>query len=234
MTLRLFYIKCNMNKKLLLLEDDMALNETVVDFFESLNYDVVTVYDGNSAMSAIYENNFDLLLLDVNVPDINGFEILKSTRENGILTPAIFITSLNSMIDLENGYDSGCDDYIRKPFALKELKLRVETILKREFFHQNSSKIKLDENIYYDTSIDMLTVNGEEIQLNNKDAKLLKLFLKNKDKLLSHETIYSALWEYDEQISQSALRTYIKNLRKYLGKEKIVSIKKLGYRFTTK
>lgn len=223
-----------MKKKLLLLEDDIALNETVVDYFESLDYGVIPVYDGNSALDAIYENSFDLFLLDVNVPDMNGFEILKSVREQGITTPAIFITSLNSMTDVENGYDSGCDDYIRKPFALKELKLRVETILKREFFHNSNSKVQIDTNIYYDTHSDLLTIDNSEIQLNNKDAKLLKLFLQNKNSLITHETIYSTLWEYDEEISESALRTYIKNLRKYLGKEKIVSIKKLGYRFTTK
>lgn len=223
-----------MKKKLLLLEDDIALNETVVDYFEELGYGVSSVYDGNSALDAIYENNFDLLLLDVNVADINGFDILKTIREQGVTTPAIFITSLNSMSDVENGYDSGCDDYIRKPFALKELKLRVETILKRNFFHNNDTKVEIDTNIFYDSENDLLSVNGEDIQLNNKDAKLLKLFLQNKDKLVTHETIYATLWEYGEDISESALRTYIKNLRKYLGKEKIVSIKKLGYRFTTK
>jgi len=223
-----------MKKKLLLLENDLALNETIVDYFESLGFSVTPVYDGNSAQEAIYENNFDLLLLDVNVPDINGFEILKTLRDEGSTTPAIFITSLNSMRDLESGYDSGCDDYIRKPFALKELKLRVETILKRGFFHNRSDKIEIDANIYYDTKNDMLTINGKETQLNNKDAKLLKLFLQNKETLVTHETINATLWEYGEEISESALRTYIKNLRKYLGKEKIVSIKKLGYRFTTK
>lgn len=223
-----------MKKTLLLLEDDIALNETLVDYLESLDYSVVPVYDGNSALDAIYENSFDLLLLDVNVPDINGFEVLKQTREQGTTTPAIFITSLNSMSDLENGYNSGCDDYIRKPFALQELKLRIQTILKRDFFHNESAKIKIDENIYYDIQNDLLTIKNEEIKLNNKDANLLKLFLQNKDSLITHETIYETLWDYDEQISESALRTYIKNLRKYLGKEKIVSIKKLGYRFTTK
>ncbi|MEA2098540.1 MAG: response regulator transcription factor [Campylobacterota bacterium] len=222
-----------MKKKLLLLEDDLALNETVVDYFENLGFSVTPVYDGNSALDTIYENNFDLLLLDVNVPDIDGFEILKSAREQDITTPAIFITSLNSMLDLENAYESGCDDYIRKPFALKELKLRVETILKRDFFHNSNSKIEIDTDIYYDSDNNLLTVDNAEIQLNNKNAKLLKLFLQNKNKLLTHETIYATLWEYGEDISESALRTYIKNLRKYLGKEKIVSIKKLGYRFTT-
>jgi len=223
-----------MKKRLLLLEDDLALNETVVDYFENLGFSITPVYDGNSALDTIYEQSFDLLLLDVNVPDINGFEILKSIRERDVTTPAIFITSLNSMSDVEDGYESGCDDYIRKPFALKELKLRVESILKREFFHASNSKIEISENIYYDPESDLLRVDESEIQLKNKDAKLLKLFLQNRDKLVTHETIYEALWEYGEDISESALRTYIKNLRKYLGKEKIVSIKKLGYRFTTK
>jgi two-component system, OmpR family, response regulator len=221
-----------MKKRLLLLEDDMALNETVVDYLENCDFEVTPVYDGSSAQDAIYENNFDLLLLDVNVPDINGFELLKNVREQGKNTPTIFITSLNSMSDVESGYDSGCDDYIRKPFALKELLLRIETILKREFFHSESERVQIDENIYYDTKNDQLSVDGEKVQLNNKDAKLLKLFLQNQNTLLSHETIYENLWEYGEEISESALRTYIKNLRKYLGKEKIVSVKKLGYRFT--
>ena len=223
-----------MKKKLLLLEDDMALNETVVDYFENLDYEVVSVYDGNSALDTIYENNFDLLLLDVNVPDLNGFEVLKRSRQEAITTPAIFITSLNSMVDLQSGYESGCDDYIRKPFALKELKLRVESILQRAFFHAGSTQIEIDPHTYYDTANDTLNIAHKEVQLNNKDAKLLKLFLQNKDTLLTHESIYSVLWDYDEEISESALRTYIKNLRKLLGKEKIVSIKKLGYRFTTK
>ena len=131
-----------MKKRILLLEDDMALSETVVDYLENLNYEVTTVYDGNSAMDEIYENSFDLLLLDVNVPDINGFEILKNARAQNITTPSIFITSLNSIVDLEHGFESGCDDYIRKPFSLKELKLRVETILKGNFFIKILIKFK--------------------------------------------------------------------------------------------
>jgi DNA-binding response OmpR family regulator len=221
-------------KRLLLLEDDMALNETVCDYFESLNYEIIPAFCGNDALDLIYEKNFDLLLLDVNVPDINGFDILKSVREQNITTPAIFITSLNAMENLEDGYESGCDDYIKKPFALKELLLRVESLLKREFYHTNSDKTKIDEKIYFDTKSDILLIDNKEVQISNKEVKLLKYFLQHQDELLSHEAIYNIIWEYDEQISESALRTYIKNLRKYLGKEKIVSIKKYGYKFTTK
>ena len=220
-------------KKLLLLEDDMVLNETITDYLTIEGYEVVCLYDGDSALDTIYEHNFDLLILDVNVPGINGFELLKQIRDMDITAPVIYTTSLNSMDDVEEGFVSGCDDYIRKPFALKELKLRIETLLKREFYHTKTDLITIDKNINYSPTTDILTINGEVTQLINKEAKLLKLFLQHKDKTLSHEQIYTTLWEYDEQVSESALRTYIKNLRKLLGKDRIVSIKKLGYRFTS-
>ncbi|NOQ32396.1 MAG: response regulator [Helicobacteraceae bacterium] len=223
-----------MSAKILLLEDDMTLNETIVDFLEDNNYEVISVYDGEEASTLIYEQNFDLFVFDVNVPLLNGFELLKQKREDGIKTPAIFITSLNSIESLESGYEAGCDDYIRKPFILKELLFRVENILKRGYFHESDSKIKIDTNIEYDTSSNLLFINTKEVSLNNKESKLLKLFLQHQDEAITHELIYETLWQYEEVPSETALRTYIKNLRKLIGKEKIVSIKKVGYRFTSK
>ena len=219
-----------MKTKLLLLEDDLTLNETVVEYFEDEGYEIVSVYDGDDALSAIYENSFDLLLLDVNVPSLNGFEVLKQVRKEGNKTPAIFITSLNSMDSLEEGYESGCDDYIRKPFALKELLIRVQTIIKREFSAKNDL-IQIDENITFDSISNELVSNGEIVKINFKELKLLKFFLQHPNELLVHDRIYDYVWEYDEEYSDNSLRTYIKNLRKVLGKDKIVSLKKLGYRF---
>lgn len=223
-----------MKTKLLLLEDDLTLSETVLDYFEEEGFDVTTVYDGDEAQEVMYEEKFDLFLLDVNVPFLNGFELLKAVRKEGNTTPAIFITSLNSMSSLEEGFESGCDDYIRKPFELKELLLRVQTIIKREFSKNKDTIIKIDENISFDTNTNELTKDNEIVQLNFKEQKLLKFFLQNKDELLIHDRIYDYVWNYDEQYSDNSLRTYIKNLRKVLGKDKIVSLKKLGYRFNTK
>ena len=218
-------------KRILLLEDDVTLNETVTEYLEEQGYEVDSVENGEEAMDKIYENNYDLLLLDVKVPLMNGFDLLKEIREKKNTTPAIFITSLDSIDDLSEGYESGCDDYIRKPFALKELAMRMATILKRDFFHANSEKIEIDTNIEYDIDSNTLFVDGEEVTLNKKESKLLKLFLQNQNQILSHERIYDAVWDYDESASEASLRTYIKNLRKILGKEKIVSIKKQGYKF---
>jgi DNA-binding response OmpR family regulator len=220
-----------MAKKILLLEDDLTLNETITEYFEEQGYEVDSVDDGLDALDKIYENSYDILLLDVKVPQMSGFDLLKEVRSRDIPTPAIFITSLNSIDDLSVGYESGCDDYIRKPFVLKELLMRVETILKRNFFHNSSEKIEISENAYYDISSNVLFVDESEMTLNNKESKLLKLFLQNQNQVLSHERIYDSLWDYDETYSEASLRTYIKNLRKILGKEKIVSIKKQGYKF---
>ena len=221
-----------MKAKILLLEDDMTLNETVSEFLQGNGFEVISAYDGEKASELIYEQQFDLFLLDVNVPLLNGFELLKQKRDDGVKTPAIYITSLNSIDSLEDGYKSGCDDYIRKPFALKELLFRIESILKRDFFHETKTKIKISETVEYDTSSNLLFVNNKQANISSKEALLLKLFLQHKNEAVSHEVIYEHLWEYEETPSESSLRTYIKNLRKILGKESIVSIKKLGYRFS--
>ena len=222
-----------LKSRILLLEDDITLNETVSEYLEELGYRVDVVEDGEEALSLMYEQHYDIFLLDVKVPSMNGFDLLKEARNRAIQTPAIFITSLNSVDDLSQGYESGCDDYIRKPFALKELAVRVESILKRDFFHKNhSERVDIDDRIYYDIGKNALYIEDEEQTLNKKEAKLLKLFLKHQDEVLSHEKIYDTLWDYDETYSEASLRTYIKNLRKLLGKERIVSIKKQGYKFT--
>lgn len=164
-----------MKQKLLLLEDDITLSETIVEYLQDKDFEVIQAFDGEEALSCAYETKFDLLLLDVNVPLLSGFEVLKQIRQNQDKTPAIFITSLNSMNSLEEGFNSGCDDYIRKPFALKELLLRVKTILKREYLNKEEI-IKIDEQLSFNLSSYELKNRNEKINLNNKELKLLKLF----------------------------------------------------------
>ena len=219
--------------KIFLLEDDISLNETIAEFLEEEGYSVSSAYDGDDAQELMYENSYDLYLLDVNVPGLNGFELLKSARENDDSVPAIFITSLNTLDDLEVGYKSGCDDYLKKPFELKELLFRVQTLLKREFAHLHSETIKISDKIEYNMLSNELKVDKKVVRIQNKEALLLKLFLQKRGEIVSHGVIYDTLWDYDEVSSDAALRTYVKNLRKIIGKEKIVSVKKLGYKFTT-
>ncbi|MDD2265945.1 response regulator transcription factor [Sulfuricurvum sp.] len=217
--------------KLLLLEDDPNLSESVSEYLEEQGFNVVCVYDASSAEDILYEQKFDLLLLDVNVPGGDGFSLLKANRKEGNTTPAIFITSRNAMSDVEEGFESGGDDYIRKPFALKELLLRIQTILKRNFYHNPTDALTLAEGITYDIENQVLTVEGQVQNLQLKEHKLLKLFIQHRNELLSHEVIMEHLWDYDETPSDGSLRTYIKTLRKLLGKDSIVSHKRLGYQF---
>lgn len=216
---------------LLLLEDDPNLSESVSEYLEEQGYQVTCVYDVAKAEDALYEEKFDLLLLDVNVPGGDGFSLLKTSRKGGNSTPAIFITSRNAMSDVEAGFESGGDDYIRKPFALKELLLRIQTILKRNFFHNPSDVLILGDSITYDIDNQLLTIGEKTQNLQAKEHKLLKLFIQHRNELLTHEVIMEHLWDYDETPSDGSLRTYIKTLRKLLGKDSIVSHKRLGYQF---
>jgi DNA-binding response OmpR family regulator len=219
-----------MQQTLLLLEDDLQLSDTVKQFLTLKGYDVWCAYDGLQVQEIMYEKHIDLMLLDVKVPHLDGFGLLKQVRGEGTEVPAIFITSLNSVEDVEKGFELGCDDYIRKPFALKELLVRIEALLKRSY-GTHEEKVLIDEGLLFDTKELTLTANGERVSLKTKELKLMALFLQHPNELLSYDKIFEALWEYDESPSGGSLRTYIKTLRSVIGKEKIETVKNVGYRF---
>jgi len=214
----------------LLLEDDLQLSDTVKQFLEYSGYTVYPAYDASEAKDILYEKSIDIMLLDIKVPHQNGFDFLQEVRDTGDFTPAIFITSLNSVDDVTRGFDIGCDDYIRKPFALKELLARVEAISKRNFGTQENL-LDLGNDYAFDIKGVFLTHKNEKVALKTKEAKLLALFLKNQNKLLNYEEIFEVLWEYNETPSSGSLRAYINTLRNLLGKEKIETIKHSGYRY---
>ena len=217
-------------KTIFLLEDDLQLSRTVRKFLEHSGYEVRLAHDAREARDLLYESLVDLMLLDVKVPYQNGFDLLSELREEGNKTPAIFITSLHTVEDLTRGFDAGCDDYIRKPFALKELQLRIEANLKKNFQTYNDL-VEIDKDIRFNIKEYQLTVSGKSIPLKAKEAKLLAYFLSHPNTIISHDTLFSVLWEYDEEPSGASLRTYIHTLRRHVGKKKIETIKNSGYRY---
>jgi DNA-binding response OmpR family regulator len=221
-----------MTQTILLLEDDLQLSDTVKRFLELKGYEVQCAYDGLQAQEIMYEKHIDLMLLDVKVPYLSGFEFLKNARDEGNTIPAIFITSLNSVKNVTEGFDSGCDDYIRKPFALKELLVRVESLLKRSYGSYDE-RIELGGGLWFDTRSLLLMRGSQRVALKTKELKLLALFLQYPNELLEYEKIFEALWEYEEEPSSGSLRAYIKTLRAEIGKEKIETVKNIGYRFVT-
>lgn len=214
--------------KILYLEDDTDLADTIEEFLEDKGFEVVVVQNGEEALEVSFNRNFDLFIFDIQVPKLNGFELLENLRAANINTPTIFTTSLNRIEDLSKGYSVGADDYLKKPFLLEELYLRIQALLKREY-KSVENIIQIDENIKFDTNQQQIKINEESFSLNNKECQLLKLLAKNKKHCVSFEIIFETVWSFEDIHSEQSLRTYIKNLRKILGKEKIVSIKKQGY-----
>lgn len=216
--------------KILYLEDDINLADTIADFLEDEGFNVTCVHDAQEALDTLYEKNFDILLLDVNVPVLDGFKLLQHLRSANIMTPTIFITALKSIEDLDEGYKSGCDDYLKKPFELKELLLRINALVKRRY-NMQTTKINLDEHIVYDLYTKELVCQGESVSLRAMEQKLLSYFVENRNNILSVESILNELWSASEEGSEASLRVYIRNLRKKVGQDKIINIKKQGYKF---
>ena len=219
--------------KILLLEDDLILSEIIEEHLISQNHEITTVFTGLDAQDLLYSRKFDLLLLDVNVPLLNGFELLKDLRLKEILTPAIFLTSLNQVDDIEKGFKSGCDDYIKKPFELKELDIRINNI-KRLFNIENQDIIQISKEIYLDKKNLLINKKQNQIHIAKKECEVLEYLINNSAKTVSIEELSLNVWAYEDAPISSTIRTYIKNLRKILGDEYIINLRGVGYRFNKK
>ena len=220
--------------KILLLEDDMALSDIMSEYLEDNHFELDLAYDGEEALERAYESQYDLYIFDVNVPAIKGFDLLKTLRENGDTTPTIFVTSLNDIDDVSKGFESGADDYLKKPFELAELLLRIKNIQKRSFTQQRSSIIHIDKSVTFDIDTELLYTGEKRVSLPQKELKLLKHFLKRPNEIITFESLNDVLWDYDETPSAESLRAHIKNLRKHLSKDMIQNLRGLGYRFEMK
>ena len=213
--------------KILLLEDDVILQEIIEEFLLEQGYGVESFFDGEKALDAISVSHYDMLLLDVNVPNINGFEILSYLREIGNTTSAIYMTSLSGVEDLKKGFDIGADDYLRKPFELVELQTRIEHIGKL---------YKLEEEMEFDgmkfiPKAHQIFLGSKVIELRQKEAQVLEYFVRNTGKIISCDEIIENIWNDENVPTHATIRTYIKNLRKMFDKEYFENIKGEGYRF---
>lgn len=214
--------------KILFLEDDPIIADIVNEYLEDKNYKVDYAFDIDEAQNFIEQNTYDLFLFDVNVPSGNGFSLLQDLRDNKINTPAIFITALNNIKDMKTGFKSGCDDYIKKPFELDELELRIDNIKR---LYNLDEHIQIDTNIFLDRSKQKIQIDNKEQYLREKEFAILEYLAKNHQRTISHDELCQNIWSYDTIPSDATIRTYIKNLRQILGSQKIETIKGVGYRF---
>jgi len=214
--------------RILILEDETILAISMQEFLEDSGYEVLHYTNSEQAFDAIYDKPFDLLLLDVKVAGKqNGFELLSSLRKADICTPAIFITSLTDIEDLTAGYACGGCDYIRKPFDLTELKLRVEQAIKLHCFGSSENLIDLSFNYKFDTKKMQLTLKDKVIMLGKTETKLLELLIKQRGSVVTYEMFWEEVW--GEWIDPTNIRVQVGNLRKKLKRNFIKNVRGTGY-----
>ena len=205
--------------KILLLEDDEILSQTLNELLESQGYEVHLAKNGNMAMDLSFETKFDLYLLDVNVPFLNGFDFLQELRDSGDETTAFFITALRDIDSLSRGFKVGADDYIKKPFDFDELLVRINAKLK-----VNEDIIKY-KNIEYNIRTDELKLNNETLKIPQIDKNIFLLFLKNIGNIVDKNLIFELM----EKQSDVGLRVHITKIKKLLHID-IKNIRGQGYR----
>jgi DNA-binding response OmpR family regulator len=205
--------------KILLLEDDEILSQTLNELLEMQGYEVYLAKDGNIALDLSFEHEFNLYLLDVNVPFLNGFDFLKELRDSGDKTPAFFITALKDIDSLSRGFQVGGDDYIKKPFEFDELLVRINAKL----------KVNMDvityKNLEYNIKTDELKKNGKIINIPQVDKEIFLLFLKNCGSIVDKSLIFELM----EKSSDVGLRVHITKIKKLLQVD-ITNIRGQGYR----
>lgn len=218
---------------ILLIEDDLTLNELITDYLKLNGNSVVSLEDGMNAIDTINKTNFDLYIIDINIPHINGLEIVKYIRQKDLSTPIIMITASMELENFKTAYKNGCDDYIKKPFYLEELEIRIDKLLSKK--SNGNSLIKISDTITYDTEYEELSVRGEVKRLRKKERLLLNILLKNVNKLVTNEIIENYVWE-NEIKELYPLRQLVNDLRKHFdnGEKFIFAERGMGYKFEIK
>lgn len=209
---------------ILIVEDEISINELVKKSLELVGHHCTSVFDGVMAISEIQAHTYDLIILDIMLPELDGFEVYKKVRE----IPTIFLTARSSLSDLINGFSLGADDYLTKPFEMLELLARVEAVLRRtqkkiSCFEADAVKIDFDSRqVFY---------MGQLVECTPKEYELLEVLVNNRNIALSRERLLELVWGYDYEGDTRTIDVHIQKLRKKLGWDNVIkTVYKLGYR----
>ena len=215
-----------MGKKILIVEDDVHISKIIKMNLNIVSYETVEVYDGEAALEQVQREKFDLILLDVMIPKLDGFELMKRIKPYNI--PVIFLTAKNSVYDKVDGLKLGADDYMVKPFEAIELLARIETVLRR---YAKEEQVITFQDLLVDLDKREVTKQGKVVELTPKEYDLLVVLLKNKNIALSREQFLDKVWGGDYYGETRTVDMHIKSLRKKLElQDHIKTIYKLGYR----
>jgi len=215
--------------QILLMEDDPVLGDIVSTYLQDF-YAVEHAFDSSQAEKLIDNKRYDLFIFDINVPGKSGVELLEGLRSFNNTTPAIVVTAYGDTKHLKASFEAGAHDYIRKPFELEELKLRIEK--SRVLFHiEQDMPVNLSEHLIYYPSKQVVSDGIQEQSLTPKEVELLEYFLAHSGRIISTEELVQNIWEFDQLPSDATLRSYIRTLREIIGKEKIITQRGMGYRY---
>lgn len=213
--------------KILLLEDNEKLNNSIQKRLALKNYTVDAFIDGQDAYDAI-TNGYSCFVLDINVPNIDGIKILKKIREYYTEVPVLIISATVELDIIKESYDYGCNDYLKKPFFIDELEIKIERLCKI-----SDDKIKFDENSFFNYKDSLVIIKEEEHRLTKKERLLLNLFLTKQNQVVSYESIENYVWE-GSFVSLESIRSLVRRLRKVLQEDYIETVVDTGYIFKTR
>lgn len=224
----------SIKKHILLVEDDESMGFLLKDSLESYNYTVTHLVDGKLALNEFNRHSFDLCLLDVMMPNMDGFSLATEIRKSDLDMPIIFLTAKAMKEDRIKGFKLGADDYVTKPFSIEELALRIKAVLKRGKSLQITDKLIPFANYVLDLTNLILSNNNKKIQLTQKEADILALFVNNPNTLLKREFILKTIWEDDSYFIGRSLDVFISKLRKHFKEDSSINITNIhgsGYKF---
>lgn len=212
--------------KILLLEDDHLLGDAIAKYLHTTGHIVTSFRNGKEAYEILETETFDLLILDINVPGLNGFELLESIHKLKIQIPTIYISALADIEDISHAFDLGCQDYLKKPFHLKELSIRIDKILKSRYVP--SAHLRISQN--YSFNLDTLEIrfNNEVQILTNRQLQIIKLLTQNRSRVVSYDMFREYVWN-DSGIDTPTIRAEINRLKKVLKEDFIINVRSLGY-----
>ncbi|BCA37033.1 DNA-binding response regulator (plasmid) [Bacillus wiedmannii] len=216
------------NYHILVVEDDQEIQELIKQFLMTQQYKVIVASDGLEGMKQFNKQSFDLILLDVMMPNLNGFEVAKMIRSQSKI-PIIMLTALEEEQDQMKGFDLGIDDYITKPFSFHVLMRRVEAVLRRSN-NQSTDNHFIFRELHVDGDAYKVYVNRVEVPLTTKEFEILQLLLQNEKKVLTRENIVEKIWGYEYAGDTRMIDTHMKNIRKKLDIPYIKTVKGIGYK----
>jgi two-component system alkaline phosphatase synthesis response regulator PhoP len=227
-----------MNKKILIIEDEEPIRIALEDDFRLENYDVTVATDGIEGLSKALNPDIDLIILDIMLPGMNGFEICKKLRNSGVKTPIIMLTAKGQEIDRVLGLEIGADDYITKPFSPRELQARVKAVLRRMEPETNDKADKMFQSggLEVDFRQYVCHKNGKEVSLTVHEFNLLKYLIRKSGQVINRDELLDEVWGRDVFVTPHTIDTHIANLRKKIENDPsdprlIISIRGVGYKF---